>query len=346
LNAPINRDLHIYLPPDYYEGEENYPVVYYLHGYSRNNHGWTITYKNSKYRSIPWEIVPKKILKKIDLERLTTFEKLDSEISSGKLEPFILVQPDASLHEPHIEGRKGLTGEVLTKGSFYVNSPFTGNYSDYIVKDVIDYIDSNYRTIPNRNNRALMGGSMGGFGTLYLTLLYPNLFISAAALSPANLGKMDLLDWELRIPIYEETLGEKMGREIGRSTWKDICDTLDLIFSKENPLIPSIEKEENGNIKDYDQEAYENWQKYDLNNVIKKHPKALKDINLLIKCEKSDEFGLTEGTKKIHEILDDLNIEHQFDLYTDPRASLSPHILGIGYNNLPGIKYCCKFFQN
>jgi len=345
LDAPVERDIHIYLPPGYFEKGRKYPVIYYLHGYSGNNHGWSITYEDSDYRSLPWEIMPKKVLNQIDIDRITTFEKLDEEISSGRLIPCILVQPDGSLHEPHIDGRKNLAGEVMTKGSFYVNSPYTGKYMDYIAEDVIKYIDANYRTLAEQNNRAIMGGSMGGYGTLYITLHHPDKFISAAALSPGNLGSIDILDWELRIPLYEELLGEKMGRMVIDSSWRDILDTLDMVFSDENRLIPSIERDENGNIIDFNRDAYENWRKYDLNNIIKEHPDALDRIQLLINCEKNDEFMLAKGSRELHETLTELNIEHQFELYNDPKAVLSPHILGIKYHVLPGIKYCAKFFQ-
>lgn len=346
LGSPVERDVHIYLPPGYYESEKNYPVIYFLHGYTGNNHGWTVTYEDSNYRSLPWEVIPKRILEQIDVDRVCTFEKLDEEIRSGNLDPCIFVQPDGSLHEPHIEGRKGITGEVLTKGSFYVNSPYTGNYMDFIVKDVIEYIDSAYRTTPEKGNRALMGGSMGGYGTIYLTSHHPERFISAAALSPGNLGKLDNLDWELRIPIYEKLLGEKLGREIGTSAWKDILDSLDLIFSNENPLVPSIERDEEGEIIDYDEDAYENWQEYDLNNVIKEHPEALRKVHLLLNCAENDEFGLAEVSEALHETLKELNVDHEYELYNDPKAALTPHILGIGYHILPGMKFCSKFFKD
>ncbi len=346
LDSPSERDLHIYLPPGYYEEEEKkYPVIYFLHGYSGNNHGWTITYKNSKYRSIPWDIIPKKILKEIDIDRLTTFGKLDNQITSGDLKPFILVQPDASLHEPNIDGRRGLTGEVMTKGSFYVNSPYTGDYMDYIVEDVVKYIDYKYRTISESKNRALMGGSMGGYGTIYIMCHHPERFNVSVALSPGNLGELEHLDWELRIPIYEKIVGEKMGKSIGDSAWKDILDSLDLIFSDENRLIPSIERAEDGTIKDYDQKAYENWQEYELNNVIQAHPDALKEANLLINCHKDDEFALTEASEGLHKTMEKLNIDHKFELYNDPKAALTPHILGIGYHILPGIIYCLNYFE-
>jgi S-formylglutathione hydrolase FrmB len=348
LNSPVERDLNIYLPPGYFESKDDkYPVVYYLHGYGGNNRGWTVTYKDSKDRAIPWEIIPKKILKRIDIDRIPSFEMLDQLIEKGELKPFIFVQPDASLHVPNIDGRKDFRGNLATKGSFYINSPFTGNYRDYIIQDVINYIDANYRTIPDKQYRALMGGSMGGFGTLYLCIHHPGKFISAASLSPGNLGSRDLtkLNWKLRIPIYEEIFGAKMNEEIGDSAWRDIIDTMDLIFSNDNRFLPTVKRDENGNIIEYNEEILSKWENHDINTMIRKNPEALKQVQLLLNCERSDEFGLAEGAKQIHQNLIEAGIDHQFELYADPKAALTPHILGIGYHILPSIRFCIEKFR-
>lgn len=347
LNSPANRDLKIYLPPGYYESEDKrYPSMYYIHGYGGNNRGWTVTGRNSKDKTIPWELIPKKILKRVDMERITTFETLDELIENGDLEPFIFVQPDASLHVPNIHGRKDFRGELTTKGSFYINSPYSGNYMDYIIQDVINYIDSNYRTIPDKQHRALMGGSMGGFGTLYLCLHHPEKFISAASLSPGNLGDNDLsrANWSLRIPIYEEIFGAKMSAEIGDSTWNDILDSIDLIFTN-NQLIPTIKRDEEGNIVEVNEELLQKWGKHNINNLIKEKPESFKQVHLLLNCAIDDEFGLTDGAKKIHETLLEKGIDHQFEIYSDQSVALSPHMLGIGYHILPTIQFCIKYFS-
>ena len=45
-------------------------------------------------------------------------------------------------------------GANILHGSFYVNSPVTGNWEDFIVNDVIKYVDSQYRTLPKPEGRA------------------------------------------------------------------------------------------------------------------------------------------------------------------------------------------------
>lgn len=346
LGSPADRDLKIYLPPGYYESSDTYPVVYFLHGYGGNNRGWTVTGQKSKDGAIPWKIIPKKILERINMDRLTTFETLDDQINNGALEPFIFVQPDASLHVPNIDGRKDIRGNIATKGSFYINSPFSGNYMDYIIQDVINYIDSNYRTIPDKPHRALMGGSMGGFGTLYLCLHHPEKFVSAASLSPGNLGTRDLsrINWKLRVPIYEEIFGTKMSDQIGDSAWRDIIDTIDLVFSDDNRLLPTIKRDESGNVIDYNEEILSKWEKFDINYLIKENPDAFKQVQLMLSCADNDEFGLADGAEKIHGTLLDIGIDHQYELYSDPEVALTPHILGIGYHILPAIHFCTKKF--
>ena len=101
-------------------------------------------------------------------------ELLDKAIESKQIRPVILVVPNS---------------KTKFGGSFYTNSPLIGNWSDFIAKDVVEYIDKNYRTIPNRENRGLSGHSMGGNGALKIAMLHPDIFSSVYAMSPA------VLDW-------------------------------------------------------------------------------------------------------------------------------------------------------
>lgn len=95
---------------------------------------------------------------------------LDKAIKSGKISPVIVVIPNQ-----YTEYR----------GSFYSNSSLTGNWSDFTAKDLVSYIDNHYRTIADRNSRGLSGHSMGGFGTLKIALMFPDVFGCIYALSPA-----------------------------------------------------------------------------------------------------------------------------------------------------------------
>jgi enterochelin esterase-like enzyme len=52
-------------------------------------------------------------------------------------------------------------------------------------RDLVEFVDATYRTLPRKEARGLMGLSMGGYGALYLSLRHPHTFIAAASLSGA-----------------------------------------------------------------------------------------------------------------------------------------------------------------
>lgn len=69
-------------------------------------------------------------------------------------------------------------------GSMYVNSPM-GDWEDFIVQDVVGYVDSHFRTLPQAASRGIGGHSMGGFGSLNIAMRHPEVFGAVYSLSPA-----------------------------------------------------------------------------------------------------------------------------------------------------------------
>src|SRR5690606_39428345 len=66
---------------------------------------------------------------------------------------------------------------TLTKmgGSMYSSSVTTGDFRKFIAHDLVEYIDSHYRTIARRGGRGPAGHSTGGYGTLVICIAYPEL---------------------------------------------------------------------------------------------------------------------------------------------------------------------------
>ncbi|HEX7773821.1 MAG TPA: alpha/beta hydrolase-fold protein, partial [Pyrinomonadaceae bacterium] len=79
-------------------------------------------------------------------------------------------------------------GANAYKGSFYTNSAVTGNWEDFIVRDLVNYVDSNYRTIRAPQSRGIAGHSMGGYGSVMLGMKHPEIFGAVYALSPCCLA--------------------------------------------------------------------------------------------------------------------------------------------------------------
>ena len=80
-----------------------------------------------------------------------------------------------------------VSGVTAAGGSFYVDSPANGNWEKFITEDVVDYVDTNFRTIPEVESRGIFGGSMGGFGALNLAMRHPDLYSAAYASTPGLL---------------------------------------------------------------------------------------------------------------------------------------------------------------
>ncbi len=98
-------------------------------------------------------------------------ESVDAAMAAGAREA-IIVMPDAFT-------RFG--------GSFYSNSPVIGDWESFVAKDLVGYIDANYRTIATREGRGLSGHSMGGYGTLRVGMKYPEVFNALYAMSAGAL---------------------------------------------------------------------------------------------------------------------------------------------------------------
>lgn len=153
LGDPAARPVLIYLPPQYdREPEQRFPVLYLLHGFGVNHELW----KGPSLQG-----------RGVALQEL-----LEELLTAGKIKPFIVVMPEA----------RNAYG-----GSFYLNSPVTGGWEDFISRDLVRFVDTNFRTRPEARGRALAGHSMGGYGVIWLGARHPEVFGAGYALSPACL---------------------------------------------------------------------------------------------------------------------------------------------------------------
>ena len=133
--AGAEKQLHLYLPPDYATAtDRRYPVLYLVHGGGENDTHWT----KSGF----------------------THRILDNLIADGKARPMIVVMPNAS---------DLFTGTPPKLGE-------DDACSREFLQDILPFIDSHYRTRPNRESRAVAGLSMGGFVVLNTGLTHLDTF--------------------------------------------------------------------------------------------------------------------------------------------------------------------------
>src|SRR6476620_3396520 len=74
--------------------------------------------------------------------------------------------------------------KTVHNGSMYSSSATTGDFEQFIARDVVGYIDAHYRTIPKRTSRGLVGHSMGGYGATRIGMKHSDVFGSVYIMSP------------------------------------------------------------------------------------------------------------------------------------------------------------------
>src|SRR3984893_13146118 len=156
------RKVVVYLPPAYNESARRFPVIYFLA--SPFDRSFSAIFDDNRAEAV-----------------------FDRAIGDGAIGKFIVVCPDMT---------------TPLGSSWYVNSPVTGNWEDFMVKELVPYVDANFRTLPNRNSRGMAGDFMGGYGAIRFGMKYPDVFGSVYALHPVGTGSglkiMDSLpDWNL-----------------------------------------------------------------------------------------------------------------------------------------------------
>ena len=91
----------------------------------------------------------------------------------------------------------GAIGEVIvvtadfttpSGGSWYVNSPATGNWDDFMVRELVPWVDGRYRTIARSEARGVAGDRMGGHGAIRFGMGHPDVFGAVYALHPIGTG--------------------------------------------------------------------------------------------------------------------------------------------------------------
>jgi S-formylglutathione hydrolase len=124
---------------------------------------------------------------------------MDTCVSTHPEQAFIVVIPN---------------GANAVDGSFYIDSSVAGNWDRFISRDLVEFFDSHFRTIPDRRSRAIVGHSMGGFGALRMLMLHPDTYSVGYAISPCCL---DLVaDMAKDNPAWSEVLTMRSVADIRR----------------------------------------------------------------------------------------------------------------------------------
>ena len=78
--------------------------------------------------------------------------------------------------------------KTVHNGSMYSSSVTTGDFENFIARDVVSYVDAHYRTLATRESRGLAGHSMGGYGATRIGMKHADVFGSLYIMSPCCLS--------------------------------------------------------------------------------------------------------------------------------------------------------------
>ena len=295
LGDSPKRDVFVYLPPSYEKkNKKRYPSVYLLHGNSPSESAadfnpatrWINEVKSKTSRYYPQQGIQ---------------SIMDSLIGNGKIKEMIIVMPN---------------GRNKYRGSHYVNSPVTGNWADHIAKDLVAFIDDNFRTIKGRNSRALAGYSMGGRGTLILGMKYPNVYGVIYAMSGGVMNFHKLPSKPKNIEEWENVLRLK---NLENADWRSIRTIgLSAAFSpnpKKEPFYVDFQyRLENGKLKPVP-EVQNRWQQFDPVNMVDNHKNTLLKLNgFRFDCGRFDSLVL-EHNRALVKKLKSAGIPHEYEEY-------------------------------
>ncbi|NLY25539.1 MAG: esterase [Bacteroidales bacterium] len=154
----MRRRITIYTPPGYEESSSSYPVLFLLHGMGGDEEAWMTLGRASQI--------------------------LDNLIAAGKAQPMIMVMPNGNVAQEAAPGESTLG---FLKPQFQLPHTMDGKYEETF-HEIIDFVDTHYRTIQSKTGRAIAGLSMGGYHSFHISRYYPDTFdyvgLFSAAISP------------------------------------------------------------------------------------------------------------------------------------------------------------------
>lgn len=288
LGDPAEQSVAVYLPPSYQASpSKRYPTLYLLHGFTGNIKAWT----TNGYQGM-------------NLQPL-----MDEMIKSGKIREMIVVVPN---------------GANAYGGGFYTNSTVTGNWEDYIYRDLVNHIDANYRTLARAQSRGIAGHSMGGYGAIVLGMKHPDVFSVVYGLSPCCLGIA--ADNSDENPGWLKTLRLTSKAQLGHKP-KSFGDFFPIAFvaisvsfspnPERAPFYADFPYQERAGRLEKNEQVYALWQsKMPLYMVDEHKENLLKLRGIFVDYGQKEEFSHIRITSTLFsKALAERNIPHIFEIY-------------------------------
>jgi S-formylglutathione hydrolase FrmB len=298
LGDPARRPLYVYRPPGVeLDHPRPLPSVYVIQGFTGQLDMW--------FTRTPFE--------------RTMIERLDAMFAAAECPDALVVFVDAW---------------TTYGGSQFLNSTATGRYLDYLVDDVVPFVDERYPTAASRDHRGLSGKSSGGYGAMVVPMLRPDVFGALASHAGDALFEAAYLP---EFPTHARIL-----RDDFESSWETLfarmreADHMDFkrfapfetygyaAAYSPDPAAPGralIPFDANGRLLE---DVWAQWLRWDPVRMAPDHAEALRSMKrVYLDAGRSDEFFLDLGAQAFAAELSKLGVAHTIELFDGKHGGLT-----------------------
>jgi enterochelin esterase-like enzyme len=210
--------------------------------------------------------------------------------------------------------------KTVHNGSMYSSSATTGDFENFIARDLVGYMDAHYRTIAKRGSRGLAGHSMGGYGATRIGMKHADVFGSVYIMSPCCLAPMGGGAPPNNPEVAKALAAVKTPADSASLPWGARAQLASAAAWSPNPKNPPLYLDLP--VKDGvpQPEVLAKWTANAPLAFIDQHIGDLRQYRA-IAIDVGDQDRLKEGAAKLHEILESYGIAHRFEVYHGTHTS-------------------------
>jgi len=301
LGDPHARKLAVWLPPQYNgSGNKRFPVFYDLVGFT-----------GSGLAHVAWKPFGDNVP-----------ERAARLIHEKKMGPAILVFPDCF---------------TALGGNQYINSSAIGDYADYLTREIVPFVDREFRTLASREHRGCFGKSSGGYGSMIHAMKYPQTW--GAIANHSGDAYFEFVYWHDWPNTLNELAKHKKGggdrvRRFLNAVWKK-----EKLSQAEGHAIMNLcmaasydpdPRAPNGFRLPFDLDTgaaiparWRQWRRHDPVNLVARYKKNLRTLKgIYIDCGRRDQYHIHFGSRLLSARLTAARIKHTYQEFDDNHSDI------------------------
>ncbi len=206
--------------------------------------------------------------------------------------------------------------KTLHNGSMYSSSVTTGDFEQFIARDVVAYIDAHYRTLADRRSRGLVGHSMGGYGATRIGMKHADVFGSLYIMSPCCLSARPAGNPD----VAKALEAVKSPEDSAKLPFFPRAQLATAAAWSPNPKNPPLYLDLPTKNGEPQSDVLAKWAANAPLAFIDQYIGNLRQYRA-IAIDVGDQDGLNVDTAKLHHVLDQYGIVHGFEVYSGTHTS-------------------------